>query len=153
MKNKKKLNNKGFSLVELIIVVAIMAVLVGVLAPQYMKYVDRSKAGVDEQYADNIRSAMQTCLLDPNITVETGELVTTGTATDVKKPTASVPATDFWLNVYSILGADTTKDLEAELSLDNSTNADIEYKIDSNGKVTVTISGGKYTGTYAITVD
>ena len=36
---KKEMNNKGFSLVELIIVVAIMAVLIGVLAPTYLKYV------------------------------------------------------------------------------------------------------------------
>ena len=32
-KTQKKLGNKGFSLVELIVVIAIMAVLVGVLAP------------------------------------------------------------------------------------------------------------------------
>ena len=36
-KKQKSLTNKGFSLVELIIVIAIMAVLVGVLAPQYIK--------------------------------------------------------------------------------------------------------------------
>jgi len=46
----KKMNNKGFSLVELIIVVAIMAVLVGVLAPQYIKYLDKSKVGADKQW-------------------------------------------------------------------------------------------------------
>ena len=34
-KKQKSLTNKGFSLVELIIVIAIMAVLVGVLAPQF----------------------------------------------------------------------------------------------------------------------
>ena len=43
MKNQKSLTNKGFSLVELIIVVAIMAVLIGVLAPQYLRYVERSR--------------------------------------------------------------------------------------------------------------
>ena len=35
---KKKMDNKGFSLVELIIVIAIMVILVAVLAPQYLKY-------------------------------------------------------------------------------------------------------------------
>jgi type IV pilus assembly protein PilA len=34
MKNEVKKNNKGFSLVELIVVIAILALLVGVLAPQ-----------------------------------------------------------------------------------------------------------------------
>ncbi|MBO6205612.1 MAG: prepilin-type N-terminal cleavage/methylation domain-containing protein, partial [Lachnospiraceae bacterium] len=36
-------NNKGFSLVELIIVIAIMAILVGVMAPQLIKYIEKSK--------------------------------------------------------------------------------------------------------------
>lgn len=43
----KKTNNKGFSLVELIIVIAIMAVLIGVLAPQFIKYVEKSKESKD----------------------------------------------------------------------------------------------------------
>lgn len=33
MKKQKSMGNKGFSLVELIIVIAIMAILVGVMAP------------------------------------------------------------------------------------------------------------------------
>lgn len=54
---EKKMNNKGFSLVELIIVVAIMAVLVGVLAPQYMKYVEKSRNSTDRDNAAALESA------------------------------------------------------------------------------------------------
>jgi type IV pilus assembly protein PilA len=52
-----KKNNKGFSLVELIIVIAIMAVLVGVLAPQFIKYVEQSRRSRDIATAQEIREA------------------------------------------------------------------------------------------------
>ena len=45
----KKLNNKGFSLVELIIVIAIMAILVGVVGAQVIPYLERSREGKDLQ--------------------------------------------------------------------------------------------------------
>ncbi len=57
--NKKEMNNKGFSLVELIIVIAIMAILVGVLAPQFIKYVESSKQSTDIQNASEIRAAVE----------------------------------------------------------------------------------------------
>lgn len=63
---EKKLNNKGFSLVELIIVVAIMAVLIGVLAPQYLKYVERSRVSTDRDNVDAIVSALQVYAVDPD---------------------------------------------------------------------------------------
>ena len=56
---KKELNNKGFSLMELIIVVAIMAVLIGVLAPQYLKYVEKSRESADLQAIDTMVSAIE----------------------------------------------------------------------------------------------
>lgn len=60
----KKTNNKGFSLVELIIVVAIMAILIGVLAPQYIKYVEKSRISSDEQLVDQCYTAVQSALAD-----------------------------------------------------------------------------------------
>lgn len=60
----KKMNNKGFSLVELIIVIAIMAVLVGILAPQYLKYVNNSKVSTDISNAEQIATTINVAVSD-----------------------------------------------------------------------------------------
>ncbi len=62
----KKMNNKGFSLVELIIVIAIMAILVGVLAPQFIKYVEQSRQSADIDSIDEVKKAVETFVADYN---------------------------------------------------------------------------------------
>lgn len=62
---KERMNDKGFSLVELIIVIAIMAILIVVLAPQYLKYVERSRNSTDLQNAVSVRTAIETFAADP----------------------------------------------------------------------------------------
>lgn len=64
--NKKK-DNKGFSLVELIIVVAIMAILVGLLAPQYIKYVEKSRKSADASNLDEMVQAVQVYAADADV--------------------------------------------------------------------------------------
>lgn len=63
----KKINDEGFSLIELIIVIAIMAILVVVLAPQYLKYVERSRNVTDLENARIIVNALQIYTLDPDV--------------------------------------------------------------------------------------
>lgn len=55
-------NNKGFTLVELIIVIAIIAVLAMVLIPSYLKYIDKSRKAMDKETAGEIAKAFQIAL-------------------------------------------------------------------------------------------
>lgn len=60
LKDRKKKDNKGFTLVELVIVVAILAILVGILAPQYTKYVEKSRKAADASNLENMVTAFKT---------------------------------------------------------------------------------------------
>lgn len=85
-KKQKSLTNKGFSLVELIIVIAIMAVLVGVLAPQFIKYVEQSRRSKDIQAAANLQTAYLTDIADATIAADLGTAAAPVAITDANKP-------------------------------------------------------------------
>ena len=83
---QKKKNNKGFSLVELIVVVAIMAVLMGILVPTLVKNVEKSKKQKDESAIEEIRSQMQNSLADPDYSHITAEITYNTTKIDIDNP-------------------------------------------------------------------
>lgn len=66
-KENTKKNNKGFSLVELIVVIAIMAVLMVVLAPALLRYVEKARVQTDETTASEVLNAVETALSDDEI--------------------------------------------------------------------------------------
>ena len=94
MKNKLlKRANGGFSLVELIVVIAIMAILVGVAVPVYSSYIEKSQKAADENLADEIKHAIEIGLIADKpeefkggVVVKlsaTGATVTNGSAEDI----------------------------------------------------------------------
>jgi type IV pilus assembly protein PilA len=139
---ERKLNNNGFSLVELIIVIAIMAVLVGVLSPQFIKYVEQSRRSTDIQNAENIRTAILADIADGTLSGTVTNIEFTGT----RSGTAGS---------YTALGASTIAASEAPTVQGsvvnngghlyvsfNATDGTCEVFADSAGKYSLTTSKG-----------
>ena len=100
---KARKNNKGFSLVELIVVVLIIAIIAVALAPQVVKYVQKSRDNVALNNAATIKSAVQAAVAEyqGDVTSDTYELTKNYTFTVAK--------------ANSALGGDGAKDLPEKL--------------------------------------
>ena len=129
----KKMNNKGFSLVELIIVIAIMAVLIGVLAPAYLRYVEKSRKSADVQAIDAVMSAMEAAAIDPSLKMSDDDTMTVVMEKSGITITATVDA-----------GTNVVGELTSTIGTAYQLKASDWTKIGIQGKV----SGGQVTFTY-----
>ena len=144
-KTQKKLGNKGFSLVELIVVIAIMAVLVGVLAPTLIRNVEKSRESTDLQNLDSIRQSVVTAVSTEAVAKELDTTNGNVVAYDDIKSTASGLAKA----LYDEMNEDSTLGVTMKSAAASKDTNSIQIKITSNGKVSV----GVYTAVPTTTTD
>lgn len=103
-----KKNNKGFTLVELIVVLVILAILAAILVPALLGYIDRAR---EKQYVLNARSAYTATQAELSALYGAGYSISAdGAELTAKSATISATAdTGADTHFYVALGGDSSK--------------------------------------------
>ena len=161
-------DNKGFSLVELIVVILIMAIIAVALAPQVMKWVENSRLAKDVDTRNTMREQCEMALADKEAfeTVKESNYTITMTKTgdsdevfvytqDGTTPITPDPDTDaYWANLLKVTGVSSFDDFEDKFTLkSNAGDGTIVLKVIvySGGNTIASITG--LTGNDDITID
>lgn len=152
---QKKKNNKGFSLVELIVVIAIMAVLMVVLVPTLIKHVEKSRLQTDKSALAEIRQATITALADDKFALATANSTGATVGTDGKLTIAQLFADDdtskaLATEVESIIGSKTIT-LKSGI-IDKGATVSLDFTA-REGLVTLKVSSGNDKAEYSFQID
>ena len=120
--------NRGVTLIELIVVIAIMAALTGVLYPAFSKYIDKSRKSKDIYTADEIARAVNIAFIQNSAAYNTYQKWT------ASRETVSVTHNGvvYRYDVYLFASNGAQRDSRQDFNCFNGTVKDL-YKVDPKG--------------------
>ncbi|QXM05994.1 prepilin-type N-terminal cleavage/methylation domain-containing protein [Crassaminicella indica] len=139
--NKRLKNRKGFTLVELIVVIAVLGILASIAVPKFGGFTDKAKNAADEQLKAIIEKSVTLSFVSNDFTVaENGGTITIKNGTGDNK-TLQYQVTGITTNNVTGNGDESTKFTELMNDLiDNKTllqnHDNIYIQIDKNGNIT-----------------
>ncbi|MCR5205851.1 MAG: type II secretion system GspH family protein [Lachnospiraceae bacterium] len=142
-------NNKGFSLVELIVVVLIMAIVAVALAPQVVKWVENSRISSDLETRTSIEKACQLAVTNEEVfeEVKTGDHQILITKDDSGTHVQALPdeSGKLWDKVARIYGVDTWEEFKNSIELKstpvNAPRIELRVYVYVDGHTFSTLSG------------
>ncbi len=137
----KKMNNKGFSLVELIIVIAIMAILAASIAPALIRYIDKSRKSNDITAAGTIKTAVDSALANEAAYDEVQVATKTASAPGVLMVKVSNKSLSAYSAVFSTEVSSNLSTIPGVKYTKNGADSFTVY-IDNKGQITVCLEGG-----------